>query len=76
MFHPFFLLVHVQLTINYACTFPKHLKKRISSTTKKATIYLFYFLKLIFPLVDLSVKFLLKKKKKELSRNDLSKEKY
>lgn len=69
MFHPFFLLVHVQLTINYGCTSPKHFEKRISSTTKKATIYLFYFLKLIFPLVDLSVKFLLKKKKKK--RNNL-----
>lgn len=62
MFHPFFLLVHVQLTINHGCTSPKHFEKRISSTTKKAKIYTdnlsLNFFMLIFPLVDLSVKFL------------------
>lgn len=69
MFNTFFLLVHVQLTINHGCTFPKHLKKEYLLQQKKLkfikTIYLLNFFMLIFPLVDLSVKFLQNKKKME-----------
>lgn len=71
MFHPFFYKYMYNSLLIMVAPFLNILRKEYLLQQKKLkfikTIYLLDFFMLIFPLVDLSVKFLLKKKKKRNS---------